>query len=291
MSKQRVPESAPGCTGDQAAVLRRLLAEGCVVAPFVYDAIQAKLAESAGLSAVYMTGFGTAASRGFPDMGLLTMTEMVEAVRTIAGSTSLPAICDADTGYGNPINVQRTVREYERAGAAALHLEDQVWPKRCGFFEGKEVIALEEHAQKIRSACDARSDPDFVVIARTDALQSHGWEEVEKRARAYRDAGADLIFVDGLKTDADLDTYCERLAGLPLVYNGVFGVPDDLAARGIQLVLNGATFVAAIGAARAAMQKLAAGETVHAPEDGEALGKLLEQLGVADLFELAGRYQ
>ena len=278
-------------TRTKAAALRHALAEGCVVAPFVYDAIQAKLAEAAGLSAVYMTGFGTAASRGFPDMGLLTMTEMVEAVRTIADSTILPAICDADTGYGNPLNVQRTVREYERAGAAALHLEDQVWPKRCGFFEGKEVIPLEDHAQKIRSACDARSDSDFVVIARTDALQTHGWDEVEKRARAYRDAGADLIFADGLKSDADLDTYCERLAGLPLVFNGVFGVPDDLAARGIQLVLNGATFTASIGAARDAMQKLAAGQPVHRPEDGEALGMLLEQLGVAELFELSGRYK
>jgi len=278
-------------TRTKAAALRHALAEGCVTAPFVYDAIQAKLAEAAGLSAVYMTGFGTAASRGFPDMGLLTMTEMVEAVRTIADSTILPAICDADTGYGNPLNVQRTVREYERAGAAALHLEDQVWPKRCGFFEGKEVIPLEDHAQKIRSACDARSDSDFVVIARTDALQTHGWDEVEKRARAYRDAGADLIFADGLKSDADLDTYCERLAGLPLVFNGVFGVPDDLAARGIQLVLNGATFTASIGAARDAMQKLAAGQPVHRPEDGEALGKLLEQLGVAELFELSGRYK
>ena len=278
-------------TRTKAAALRHALAEGCVTAPFVYDAIQAKLAEAAGLSAVYMTGFGTAASRGFPDMGLLTMTEMVEAVRTIADSTILPAICDADTGYGNPLNVQRTVREYERAGAAALHLEDQVWPKRCGFFEGKEVIPLEDHAQKIRSACDARSDSDFVVIARTDALQTHGWDEVEKRARAYRDAGADLIFADGLKSDADLDIYCERLAGLPLVFNSVFGVPDDLAARGIQLVLNGATLTASIGAARDAMQKLAAGQPVHRPEDGEALGKLLEQLGVAELFELSGRYK
>ena len=129
------------------------------------------------------------------------------------------------------------------------------------------------------------------MIARTDALQTHGWDEVEKRARAYRDAGADLIFAAGLKSAADLDTYCERLAGLPLVFNSVFGVPDDLAARGIQLVLNGATFTASNGAARDAMQKLAAGQPVHRPEDGEALGKLLEQLGVAELFELSGRYK
>ncbi|MBW2270389.1 MAG: isocitrate lyase/PEP mutase family protein, partial [Deltaproteobacteria bacterium] len=245
----------------------------------------------AGLAAVYMTGFGTAASRGFPDMGLLTMTEMVAGVRAIADSTSLPAICDADTGYGNPLNVQRTVREYERAGAAALHLEDQVWPKRCGFFEGKEVIPLEEHVQKIRSACDAREDPDLVVIARSDALQTDGWDAVEERARAYRDAGADLIFVDGLKAEADVDTYCERLRGLPLAYNGVFGVPDDLAARGIQLVLNGAPFAATVGAVSEAMQKLAAGQAASRPEDGKALATLLEGLGVADLFELAGRYK
>src|SRR5215472_18738209 len=132
------------------------------------------------------------------------MYEMVANVRAIADCVGVPVICDADTGYGNPLNVWRTVREYENAGAAALHIEDQVWPKRCGFLEGKQVIALEQMQAKVRAAVDARRDPNFVIIARTDALAPLGWEEVTRRARAYRAASADLIFVDGLKTLDDL---------------------------------------------------------------------------------------
>ena len=131
-----------------------------VVAPFVYDALQAKIAERTGFNAVYMTGFGTAAARGFPDLGLLTMSEMVQNVRTIAHAVKIPLICDADTGYGNPLNVWRTVREYEDAGAAALHIEDQVFPKKCGFLSGKQVIPMEEMLPKVRAACDARRDPN-----------------------------------------------------------------------------------------------------------------------------------
>ena len=126
-----------------------------VVAPFVYDALQAKIAERTGFNAVYMTGFGTAAARGFPDLGLLTMSEMVQNVRTIAHAVKIPLICDADTGYGNPLNVWRTVREYEEAGAAALHIEDQVFPKKCGFLSGKQVIPMDEMLPKVRAACDA----------------------------------------------------------------------------------------------------------------------------------------
>src|SRR6516225_5995636 len=190
-----------------------------VVAPFVYDALQAKIAERVGFEAVYMTGFGTAAARGFPDLGLLTMSEMVENVRTIARSVQIPVICDADTGYGNPVNVWRTVNEYERAGAAALHIEDQVWPKRCGFLAGKQVIAQDEMVPKVRAACDARHIPDTVIIARTDALAVNGWDDVVRRADAYREAGADLIFVDGIRTVDDVKDYASKLAGLPLLYN------------------------------------------------------------------------
>ncbi len=193
---------------DAARRLRkRLGAPEMLVAPFLYDALQAKLAQAAGFEAVYMTGFGTAAARGYPDLGMLTLSEMVSNARSIARAVENPAICDADTGYGNALNVTRTVREYEDAGAAAIHIEDQVWPKRCGFLEGKEVIALEDMVPKLRAACDARRDPDFVIIARTDALQPHGWDEAERRARAYFEAGADLVFVDGIRTLEDLDTY------------------------------------------------------------------------------------
>ncbi len=122
-----------------------------------------------------MTGFGTAAARGYPDLGLLTMTEMVANARAISQSVNVPVICDADTGYGNPLNVWRTVREYEDAGASALHIEDQVFPKRCGFLAGKQVIPMEDMVPKVRAACDARRDKNLVIIARTDALAVNGW--------------------------------------------------------------------------------------------------------------------
>ena len=146
--------------------LRNLLKEDkLIVAPFILNALHAKIAEEVGFEAVYMTGCGTAAERGFTDVGLLTMTEMVANAKYIAQAVDIPVICDADTGYGNPINVRRTVREYEMAGVAGIHLEDQVFPKKCGFFEGKQVIPMEEHVQKIKAALDARTDPDFVIIA------------------------------------------------------------------------------------------------------------------------------
>jgi 2-methylisocitrate lyase-like PEP mutase family enzyme len=201
-----------------------------VVAPFVYDCLQARIAEQTGFDSVYMTGFGTAAARGFPDLGLLTMSEMVQNVRAIAHAVKVPVICDADTGYGNPLNVWRTVREYEEAGAAALHIEDQMFPKKCGFLAGKQVIPQGEMIAKVRAACDARCDPDFVIIARTDALAVNGWDDVVSRARAYRAAGADLIFVDGIRTLEDLKNYAAKLGDLPILYNGALLPLPELAA-------------------------------------------------------------
>ena len=187
------------------AKLRQLLSSGkMVVAPFTLNAFHAKIAESVGFDAVYMTGSGTAAERGYPDVGLITQTEMVQNARYIARAVSVPVVCDADNGYGNPINVWRTVQEYEDAGVAAVHIEDQVFPKKCGFFEGKEVIPQEEMVQKIRAALDARVDPDFTIIARCDAYAVTGWEDTVARCRAYREAGADMVFVDGIKTVEDL---------------------------------------------------------------------------------------
>src|SRR4051812_12255122 len=150
--------------------LRELLAgPGPLLAPGAYDALSARLVEAAGFQAVYMTGFGTAASLlGRPDVGLLTMTEMVDHARRIVEAVDVPVIADADTGYGNPLNVIRTVQAYERAGVAAIHLEDQVAPKKCGHMEGKQVIPAEEMAEKVRAAAAARADADFVLIARTD---------------------------------------------------------------------------------------------------------------------------
>jgi 2-methylisocitrate lyase-like PEP mutase family enzyme len=202
------------------ARLRELMAKGLVLAPFVFDGVQAKLARQAGFEAVYMTGFGTAASHGLPDLGMIGLAEMsANATRIAAAVPDLPVIADADTGYGNEGNVRRTVEVYERAGVAALHIEDQEWPKRCGFLEGKRVIPLEDMVLKVRAAVEARSDPALVVIARTDALAPLGWDEAERRARAYRDAGADLVFVDGLKTRDDIAEAARRLDGIPQLLN------------------------------------------------------------------------
>jgi 2-methylisocitrate lyase-like PEP mutase family enzyme len=272
--------------------LRRLLERSePLVAPFVYDALQARLAQAAGLEAVYMTGFGTAAARGYPDLGLLTMSEMVENARRIARSVEVPVICDADTGYGNPLNVQRTVREYEDAGAAALHLEDQVFPKRCGFLDGKQVIPLDEMVPKVKAACEARTDPDFVIIARTDALAPLGWDEVERRARAYRAAGADLLFVDGIRTLPELEAYSERLGDLPLLYNGQLLPVAELAKRRFRLILHTGTLGAVYAAIRDAMVELKRDGEIGASRDPGLFGELVRVMGVPETLEQARRYE
>ncbi len=171
-----------------------------IIAPGAYDAIGARLIEQAGFVACYMTGAGTAAARGFPDFGLLTMGEMAENAGIMARSISIPLIADADTGYGNELNVTRTVREYEARGVAAIHLEDQVAPKRCGHLDGKEVVPLDEFVSKIRAAVEARSSTDFLIIARTDARAVYGLDEAIARANAALAAGADMAFVEATQT-------------------------------------------------------------------------------------------
>ena len=202
--------------------LRELLADpGLIVAPGAYDALSARLIAQAGFSVVYMTGFGTAASvLGQPDVGLLTMSEMVSRAAALAAVVgNLPLIADADTGYGNPINVRRTIHEYERAGVAGLHIEDQVWPKKCGHMEGKQVIPMDEMVQKIRAAIDARRDPDFVIIARTDANAVYGLEDAIQRGQAYREAGADVIFIEAPRSIEELSTIAQAFPGMPLLFN------------------------------------------------------------------------
>jgi carboxyvinyl-carboxyphosphonate phosphorylmutase len=202
--------------------LRELLAgPELVVAPGAYDALSARLIAQAGFPVVYMTGFGTAASvLGQPDVGLLTMSEMVSRAAALAAVVGdLPLIADADTGYGNPINVRRTIREYERAGVAGLHVEDQVWPKKCGHMEGKQVIPKDEMVEKIHAAVDARQDPDFVIIARTDANAVYGLEDAIQRGLAYREAGADVIFIEAPRTVAELSTIAQAFPGVPLLFN------------------------------------------------------------------------
>jgi carboxyvinyl-carboxyphosphonate phosphorylmutase len=206
--------------------LRELLAgPDLIVAPGAYDALSARLIAQAGFPAVYMTGFGTAASvLGQPDVGLLTMSEMVSRAAAIAAviasvAGDLPLIADADTGYGNPINVRRTIHEYERAGVAGLHIEDQVWPKKCGHMEGKQVIPMDEMVQKVRAAVEARQDPDFVIIARTDANAVHGLEDAIRRGKAYHEAGADVIFIEAPRSMTELRSIAQAFPGVPLLFN------------------------------------------------------------------------
>jgi carboxyvinyl-carboxyphosphonate phosphorylmutase len=196
---------------------------GIIVAPGAYDGLSARLIERAGFRVVYMTGAGTAASAlGQPDVGLTTLTEMTTQAAHIASCVSLPVIADADTGYGNALNVIRTVREYERAGVAAIHLEDQVFPKKCGHISGKAVIPMKEFAEKIRAASENRTDPDFVLIARTDARAVNGIEDAIERGLCYREAGADVIFVEAPTSREEIERVAKEIKA-PLLSNQVPG--------------------------------------------------------------------
>lgn len=191
------------------------------MAPGAYDAWSARMVEAAGFPAVYVTGYGVSASvLGAPDIGLISFAEMVTAVRNVCAATSVPVIADADNGYGGALNVVRTVREYEAAGAAAIQLEDQVMPKRCGHMEGKQLIPRDEMAAKIRAAVYARRNSDTVIIARTDAIAVNGYDDAIDRAVAYREAGADVIFVEALRTREQIEN-AARLVGAPLMANMV----------------------------------------------------------------------
>ena len=218
--------------------LRELMAKGTVLAPFVFDGVQARLAEAAGFEAVYMTGFGTAASHGLPDMGLIGLGEMSGNAARVAASVHVPLIADADTGYGNETNIARTVSVYERAGVAALHIEDQEWPKRCGFLEGKRVIPLDEMVLKVRAAVAARAEPSTVIVARTDALQPNGWDDAVARLKAYREAGADVVFMDGLKTRDLVERAARELDGVPQLLNSWLVTPEEAAAMGFAIYIH-----------------------------------------------------
>jgi 2-methylisocitrate lyase-like PEP mutase family enzyme len=280
----------------RSRLLRDLLERGIVLAPGVYNALFAKVAERVGFEAIYMTGFGTAAKYGYPDVGLVTQTEMVDNVRSICAATTVPVLADADTGYGGVINVRRTVRAYQDAGAAGLHMEDQVFPKKCGFMEGKAVIAIDEAVQKVRAAIDARTDPDFLIIARTDALAPNGWDDAIARAEAYHRAGADMVFVDGIRTHDDLQTYSRRLAkqGIPCLYNGALVSANEASELGFRVqILAGLALGAVYASANEAMRALrdtgtthAVREKYHTPDD-EGLNELL---GLSESYELERRY-
>ena len=253
-----------------ALQLKEQLASGRIVlAPGAYDALSARLVERAGFPAVYMTGFGATAARlGQPDIGLLTQTEMTTHARDMVRAVTIPVIADADTGYGGPSNIERTVREYVQAGVAAIHLEDQVAPKRCGQMAGIRLIDARENERRLRCALAARGGDALLVIGRTDALPAAGMDEAVARARRYQDAGVDLVFVDGIKTVAEVEAVARRVAG-PKVVSIVDGTDAaaltaaDLQGMGFALAFYAVT--ALFSAARAVEQALAALHTHGTP--------------------------
>ena len=270
-----------------------------VLAPGCYDALGARLVEEAGFSAAYMTGFGSAASRlGRPDIGLMTLPEMVDNARRIAQAVDIPVIADADTGYGNSINVIRTVHEYETAGVSAIHLEDQVMPKKCGHMSGKQVVPAGEMAAKVSAAVAARRSPDFLIIARTDARAVEGLDAALARARIYREAGADALFVEAPQSEAEIETVARTFPEVPLLFNYAEGgktppvAYERLRELGFSLVIFPLTLLlVATEAMRAALARIKA--------DGTPIGLLpsllgfdefLEFIGVAEIEELEQRF-
>jgi len=275
--------------------LRELLARpGMTVAPGAYDAIGARLIEQAGFAAVYMTGAGTSAARGYPDFGLLTMSEMVDNAAVMARSIAVPLIADADTGYGNELNVTRTVREYEARGVAAIHIEDQVAPKRCGHLDGKEVVSREEFASKIRAAVEARRSKEFIVIARTDSRAMMSLDEAIARANAALEAGADIAFVEATQTVEEAAAVPKRVRGpclLNIVPGGRTPVTNlrDAEAMGYKLaIVPGLMLQSAITAGDAALAQLKATGIVPAAQ--VPIGETFRRFGADEWDALRQRF-
>jgi 2-methylisocitrate lyase-like PEP mutase family enzyme len=281
------------------ARLRELLAgPGPLLAPGAYDALSARLVEQAGFDAVYMTGFGTTASLiGRPDVGLLTGAEMVDNARRIVAAVDVPVIADADTGYGNAINVLRTVALHEQAGVAAIQLEDQVMPKKCGHMSGKALIGTGEMVGKIRAAVEARRDPDLVVIARTDAVAVGGLEEAIARATAFAEAGADLLFVEAPTSEDDIARIAGELHGVaPLVFNWAEGgrtppLPlDRIRELGFALVIYPiGTLLAATAGIRSVLATLRR-DGVPSLDGLPAFDEFTDLIGLPEVQELEQRY-
>jgi 2-methylisocitrate lyase-like PEP mutase family enzyme len=273
-------------TPHPALSLKALLAGGSIVqAPGAYDALSARQIERAGFPAIYMTGFGATASRlGQPDIGLLTQTEMTGHARDMVRAVGVPVIADADTGYGGPSNIERTVREYVQSGVAAIHLEDQVAPKRCGQMAGIRLIDARENERRLRCAIAARGDDPMLVIGRTDALPAAGIDEALARARRWQDAGVDLVFVDGIKKIAEVEAVARHLPG-PKIVSIVDGnettalSASDLQAMGFAVVLYAVT--ALFSAALAVEQALARLRQDGTPRD-------VPSLAYADFTRIVG---
>jgi methylisocitrate lyase len=283
-----------------STVLRRMLdAPGIIVLPGAYDALSARLARRAGFDAMFTTGFGfSAAALGQPDFGLLTMSETMDRVRHMVNAVDVPVVADMDTGYGNPLNTRRTVMECVNARAAGIILEDQEWPKKCGHFEGKRVIAAADHAAKIRAAVDARGDDHLVIIARTDARAPLGLDEAIGRGRMYRDAGADVVFVEAPQSIDELRAVKAAIPDAPLFANMIEGgkTPllshDELERLGYKMVVFPLTaLLAATKAIAGVYSELYTKKTTAGVADRLAgFHEFEEIVGVPELRELEERY-
>ena len=278
--------------GQFRELLRR---EGMVIAPGAYDCITARTIAQAGFPAVYMTGAGTAATLGYPDYGLLTMTEMADNAGRIAAAVGVPVIADADTGYGNELNATRTVREYERRGVAGLHIEDQRFPKKCGHLDDKTIVPREEFLAKIRAAVAARRDADFFVIARTDARASLGFEEAIARANAALAAGADMAFVEAPQTLEEVAAV-PRLVRGPCLINVVWrGKTPDVAfadARGMGYrlaIVPGMLMKAVIGVCDATLAELARTGRHPVPANSMTVREAFRRVGADEWDAVSAR--
>ena len=268
--------------------LRELIAQpGIIVAPGAYDCLTAKIIQQSGFPAVYMTGAGTSVARyGFPDLALASMTEMISNAADITASVKIPVIADADTGYGGLLNVGRTVRKYEQSGVAAIHIEDQEFPKRCGHLEGKRVIPAKDMIPKIKEAVQSRTDRDFLIIVRTDALAVTGWDDTMDRCNRYIDAGADVLFVEALRSSEEAQRAVESLS-VPLLYNFVetgkspLLSASELEEIGFKIVIFPASSLLLV---TATIQKLM-GEL---KEKGTTLGMMDQMVSLQECFELVG---
>jgi 2-methylisocitrate lyase-like PEP mutase family enzyme len=280
--------------------LRTLVAgKAGVVIPGVYDAVSAKLVERGGFPAVYMTGYGTSASRlGLPDLGFAGLAEMVDHARNLAGAVQIPLIADADTGYGNALSVRRTVAQYEAAGVGALHIEDQVAPKRCGHLSGHQVVPRGEFAGKIRAAVEARTDPDFLVIARTDAISAADLDEALRRGEAAAKAGADVLFIEAPRNEEQVARIAREL-DTPLLYNYAPGGRSPLLPfarlrelRYAIILLPVDTLFVAAKAVADFLRDLKAGDDVLRLADRYlSFREFNELIGVTAQMALADRYQ
>ena len=264
-----------------------LESDGLVVAPGAHDALTARVIEKCGFPAVYMTGYGQSASHlGRPDIGLMSMTEMVERARNIASVVDIPVIADADTGFGNAINVMRTVREYEDAGVAVIQLEDQVMPKRCGHMLGREVVPMKEMTAKIKAAVKARKNPDFLIMARTDARTVYGIEAALERALAYEEAGADILFVESPESIEEMIKINETLTK-PTLANMVEGgrtpmLPNEkLKEIGYSLVIYPTSSIFSTAFSMMALMK-------HLKENGTTKGVMDKMVSFKEFNELVG---